>query len=210
MAKIQLLKQDDYWFQLKDIDDGWNECQVTSAANYLNAAGKYPYTGNWRLPDIIDDLCEGAIGKSWARQLGYPGAPREIHDILSWAINVIAGAKIDTFSVDVDINDILRDIGERRVPVILAGSFFADGHVVCATGLVTSQDEGEPFDPTKVQQVLIADPIGNYFTMRPDGSGRHYDLTTSGWEVPFTLPQLLSLLEGSDPTHKWAHRLYMI
>jgi|GEM_PF-4635255 len=211
MKTIQLLKTTDYWTQLKNLDTPIYECQVTSGANYLNAGGIYPYTGKYRLPDVIDDMAMGAIAKSWAKAQNYDGPPRELHDILSWAINVIANEEIDEFSPNATLQEIVFEISQHR-PVIVAGKFTGEGHVVCATGLITQQEDIESVTDVQqvrmdqIQSILIADPYGDWHTKNPS-TGKPYAPGSSGYECKFTIAELMDLLHNSGSEEKWVHRM---
>lgn len=219
MKSIQLLKREDYWTQLKNIDDPYNECQVTAGANFLNALGIYPYSGELgggeRLPDLIDDVATGHYAQWLLSRIApnYKGSPREIHAILAWAINVVAGKKIDTYTdgYACSLQTILYDIW-KGFPVIVGGSFVPDGHVVCITGLESTQDEMVVIGPSTlslpmITSVSIADSYSNWHTMGTgDRTGKHYDLISSGYDSKFTIEELNSLLAGDDKGNKLAHR----
>jgi len=211
MVEFNLLKPNDYYTQLKDLSDPWYTCQVTSGCSFLLANNVKVNTQGWRLPDVINDICEGSIGKTWAKKVGYNGSPREIHIILQYAINLLAGRKVDDFNTGFPFEELVFDLVHGRSSIV-AGTFFSDGHVVHLGGLVTTQDnisqavEPSQIDMKAIQYYIVNDPIGDWHTFRKDGSGKRYDLTTSGYGVKFTPSELNTLLSSANSDQKLAHR----
>lgn len=208
MTKIQLLKRNDYWTQLKNLDTPVYECQVTSGANALNALGIYPYTGKYRLPDVIDDVAMGAIAKAWAKSLNYAGPPRELHEILAWAINVVAGKELDHFVANATMQKLFFEVAQKR-PVIVAGDFTSAGHVVVLTGMITDQidifsvQEPHQVDLSKIHAGLICDPYGDWHTKQENGG--HYAPGSIGYECEFTIEELNQILHSGGLNSKYAH-----
>jgi len=218
MTRIQLLKASDYWSQRKDTDAPGVECQVTSGANFLMALGLYedlmprcphlPDGSLQRIPDWINDLAESSAGKGIAEADGWSRSPREDHKVLAWAINQVAAKTVNAFRTDLSLDAIFLEVARGR-PVIISGIFGQylgkDGarhdraHVVCLTGMETSQDDvasSQAVDLTQISAALVADPYGDFHT--------DYQVQ-SGAECRFTVDELMHILNVQDQAEKWAH-----
>jgi len=199
---IETLKADDYWTQRKNSGSPLVECQVTSAANWLNAQGIYPDTNGKRLPDFIDDLCQSDHARAMAAAERWSGNPRELHSVLKWAIDTAAGRELDDFQTQVPMRQIVFDVAHRK-PVIVAGTFGPYQHVVCWSGLVTAQSDIEQteeiaqVDLSLVVSARIADPFGNLHTDYRDAQG---------YGCLFTMAELTQILHAEGSNLKWAHR----
>lgn len=201
VTRIQLLASGDYWTQRKDVDDPMNECQVTSAANWITAL-KLPTNcpAGTRLPDWINKYAMGEHAQAMAKTENWTRPPRELHDVLAWSINQVCGHSVDVFGTSITIEAIAFDLLRGR-PVIVAGTFGPYQHVVCATGIEGRQCAGvaspAQIDLSRVTSFLVADPFGDVHTgyRNEDGS-----------ECRFTPDELLQILHSENAPAKWAHR----
>ncbi len=195
--KVQLLPPKKFWVQGKNLGTPWRECNVASCANFIEAAGLSYWIGVRRLPDVLDDLCSGEIGHLMAKQLGYEGEPRELFAVMAWAVNVVCGKEAAHFydtKDGVTLSELLADVADSR-PVVVGGHFTVQGHIVCMTGL-TAEDGApvsvRPLDVALIQNVLIADPYGDWHKV--DAAGKHYEPKISGYESRYTVDELTELL----------------
>lgn len=219
MTRIQLLNSGDYWTQRKDTDAPSIECQITSGANFLMALGLFSEifpriptlpggAMKQRLPDWINDVAESPEGRQTAAVDGWKGEPREDHNVLAWALDTVVGRKVNTFRWNLSLAEIFLEVARSR-PVIVSGIFGqyrgADGamhdraHVVCLTGLETSQEDvaiAPAVDLAQISAALIADPYGDF----------HADYASAkGAECRFTIAELQHILHDQDAPTKWGH-----
>jgi len=218
MTRIQLLNAANYWTQRKDTDAPSIECQITSGANFLMALGLFAEifpriprlaTGIvQRLPDWINDVAESQQGRDEAGLDGWKGEPREDHNVLAWALDQVVGRKVNTFRWNLSLAEIFLEISRSR-PVIVSGIFgqyrTADGvmhdraHVVCLTGLETSQEDvaiAPAVDLAQITAALIADSYGDFHTDYASAKGA---------ECRFTIAELQHILHDQDAPTKWGH-----
>ena len=219
MTRIQLLPGSAYWTQRKDTDAWAVECQVTSGANFLMALGLYedlmprcphlPDGSLQRLPDWINDVAESPEGAQIEAVDGIKGPPREDHNVLAWAINQVAGKKVNVFRWDLSLEAILLEVARGR-PVIISGIFgqyksVKDGlmhdraHVVCLTGMETDQEDvaiAPAVDLLRISAALIADSYGDFHTNYQNQQGA---------ECRFSVDELKHILHDQDAPTKWAH-----
>jgi hypothetical protein len=130
--------------------------------------------------------------------------PREVHALLSWAVNErFVGRAVTTFSPRVDLREIFFRIVRHKAASVVTGRFTPGGHLVSIVGLESDQGdiENAPSPATinlkAIRSVLVHDSWGDWHGAYREGR--------SGYEVPFTLTEIMSLTREFESERKWAH-----
>jgi len=205
---ISLAKPALFHTQRNNKIDPAETCNVTAMINALLATGiDVPAPEGVQPEDHLAWLLSGeAVKKKLAAE--YPDLagrkPREVHAILSWAVNtLLLGRPVTTFSLSVDFREILFRILRNRAASVMTGKFTPGGHLVAVVGLETDQDDIEAvpspggIDLKMIRKVLVHDSWG-------DWHGGYRD-SQSGYEVPFTFREFWNLTREYDSARKWAH-----
>jgi len=135
-------------------------------------------------------------------------APNEVHDVLSYAINMYMGSKVTYFKVNTLVSEIVSDISIRNLPIVMSGKFAGFGHVVCLVGFKAKKEFLEGYNKTKtitedllkfIYEWTIDDPYGDF---RND-----YKIVLSGNNIPMTSLQFNTMFNPRESTTvKFAHR----
>lgn len=183
-------------------------CQVTSMIMALEASGiAFDYPKDEQPEDYLARLLDepdawAKLKKEYPAMAGRP--PREVHAILSWAVNEkLCKRRVTTFTTKVSTQEILWRIARHKSASVVSGRFTSYGHLVTVIGFETEQDRiedlGSPglLDLDKVQSVIVDDPWGNSKT-----GYRNQD----GNDVVYSLQEFAHLTRVFDSLDaKWAH-----
>lgn len=197
-----------YHTQRNNRIDPTQTCQVTSMIMGLKASGipfdcpesEQPEDYLARILDEPD--AHEKLRREYPDLAGRP--PREVHAILSWAVNEkLVKRRVTQFSTRVSMQEILHRIARHRCASVVSGRFTSYGHVVTVVGFESKQDRiedlGSPgqVDLDNIQSIIVDDPWGNSKTGYRD---------TNGDDVIYTLQEFarLTRVYGSLDV-KWAH-----
>lgn len=183
-------------------------CQVTAAIMALEATGiGFEYPNGVQPEDHLASLLDSpqALMKLRKEHPGLSGRPpREVHMILSWAINeLLVHASVTTFTTRASLTELLFRIARHRAASLVSGRFTPYGHIVALVGFESEQvdlaDAANPaaIDLALVKDVIIDDPWGdwNIGYARRDGDDVHLPLDS--------FDRLTR--EYGESRRKWAH-----
>ncbi len=206
--KINLSKDIPYYSQRNNKFYPASTCNTTSMIVALLASGiQFEVPEETQAEDHLTQILESdeaweKLQKDfpWAIKGGY--SPRNVHGMLSWAVNdKLIGKKVTSFRTDADIEQIIFSV-VKGCAVVVGGQFTQYGHIVTVVGVETKQDISKINKPSDVnlddvKSIIIDDPYGNYFTDYKDHKGN---------DIPFSLKQFNQLTrEYNDPANKYAH-----
>lgn len=91
--------------------------------------------------------------------------PREVHAMLQWVANKVAGYECDELIYSGSIEDIISQL-TKKYAVVVSGKFTPYGHVVCVVGVSSHQDLSKPTEPEDVdigavEGFILDDPWGD-------------------------------------------------
>lgn len=183
-------------------------CQVTATIMALEASGI-----GFECPDGVqpEDYLAGILDAPEAHEKlkrEFPTlknrAPREVHSILSWAINErLVRSKVSLFTTRASLQELLFRIARYRTASLVSGRFTPDGHIAALIGFESDQidlaDAGSPatVEIGAVRRLFIDDPWGDWTTGYTDRNGD---------DVSIPLEVFNSLTrEYGQSRKKWAH-----
>ncbi len=183
-------------------------CQVTSMIMAIEASGiSFEYPKEEQPEDYLARLLDepdawAKLRKEYPAMAGRP--PREVHAILSWAVNEkLCKRRVTTFTTRVSMQEILWRIARYKSASVVSGRFTSYGHLVTVIGFETRQERVDDvwnpcqLDLDKVEAVIIDDPFGNSKTGYKD---------TNGNDVYYSLQEFAHLTRIYDSLDiKWAH-----
>lgn len=197
-----------YHTQRNNRIDPTQTCQVTSMIMALKASGiPFDCPESEQPEDYLTLLLDEPDAHEKLRR-EYPSLadrpPREVHAILSWAVNEkLVKRRVTQFSTRVSMQEILYRIARHKCAAVMSGRFTNYGHLVTVVGFESKQDRiedlGSPgqVDMDSVQSIIIDDPWG-------DGRTGYRD--TNGDDVVYTLQEFAHLTRVFDSLDaKWAH-----
>ena len=203
MKEINLSAGKEYLTQRNNKISPMSTCNVTAAIMALEASD-IPFGDSMKWAQEEDALADLLLSDEsyeimkrkypWAIRDGY--MPYEVHGMLEWGINEFVGQKVDTFSTNVSIMDILLNIKDNRCAPLVSGKFTKFGHIVAVVGYI----ENAPFKTLHdIEYIIIDDPYGDYWT--------DYEIR-NGDNVQMTVQQFNRIVKSSDNLGaKWAHIL---
>ena len=197
-----------YHTQRNNRIDPAQTCQVTSMVMALEASGiPFDYPESEQPEDYLAMLLNEQdayekLRREYPTLAGRP--PREVHAILSWAVNEkLVKRRVTMFSTRVSMQEILYRIARHQCASVMPGQFTSYGHLVTVVGFESKQDRiedlGSPgqVDLDKVQSIIVDDPWGN-------GKSGYRD--SNGDDVMYTLQEFAHLTRVFDSLDiKWAH-----
>jgi hypothetical protein len=197
-----------YHSQRNNAIDPAGTCQVTAAIMALRATGiPFDYPSGIQPEDHLAEI----LGGQEAREkllTEYPTLsnrpPREVHAILSWAINErFVRRKVSVFTVRATVRELLYRVAKHRAASLVSGRFTKTGHVVCLVGFESGQDDlsaalaPDRVDLGAIRRIIIDDPWGDFKSGYRDPDGN---------DVSFTLDEFNGLTrEYGEQGRKWAH-----
>ncbi|OHD25601.1 MAG: hypothetical protein A2Y38_00280 [Spirochaetes bacterium GWB1_59_5] len=164
----------DYHTQRNNAIDPGQSCNVTSMIMALAATG-IPF----KSPEGIqpEDHLSALLATPEAftrRDQKYPWAkvsnvhPREVHELLSWAVNeLLVGKPCTVFTTRASIQELLFRIARHQAASVVSGRFTKAGHIVALVGFECSgPDLSEAASPAAVDlaavsRIIIDDPWGD-------------------------------------------------
>lgn len=197
-----------YRTQRNNLIDPTQTCQVTSMIMALEASGiSFEYPKNEQPEDYLARLLDepdawAKLKKEYPAMAGRP--PREVHAILSWAVNEkLCKRRVTTFTTKVSTQEILWRLARHKCASVVSGRFTSYGHLVAVIGFETKQERVEdlwnPYmlDLDKIEAIIVDDPFGNSKTGYKD---------TNGNDVYYSLQEFVHLTRIYDSFDiKWAH-----
>lgn len=200
--------QNDYHTQRNNRIDPTQTCQVTAMIMGLKASGiPFDYPSNEQPEDYLAKILdEPDAHDKLLRE--YPSLaerhPREVHAILSWAVNnKLCKRRVTQFSTKVSMQELLWRIARYRCASVMSGRFTSYGHLVTLVGFESGQDDLDsadspgPVDLDQVQSIIVDDPWG-------DGKTGYRE--KQGNDVIYTLHEFAHLTRVYDSLDaKWAH-----
>lgn len=183
-------------------------CQVTAMVMALKASGiPFEHPAGEQPEDYLARLLEEPDAYEKLRRehpvlASLP--PREIHAILSWAVNEkLVKRRVTMFSTHVSMAEILYRIARHRCASVVTGLFTAYGHLVTVVGFESKQYHIEELaspgqvDLDQLHSIIVDDPWG-------DGKTGYRD--PNGNDVVYTLQEFAHLTRVYDSVDvKWAH-----
>jgi hypothetical protein len=183
-------------------------CQVTAAIMALEATGiGFEYPKDVQPEDHLATLLDSPEAEAKLRK-EYPGLsgrpPREVHRILSWAINeLLVRANVTTFTTRASIAELLFRIARHRAASLVSGRFTPDGHIIALVGFESEQidleDAPSPaaIDLSLIRQVIVDDPWGDWTSAYTRLEGDDVHLPLSDFDR--------LTREYGESGRKWAH-----
>lgn len=185
--------KNDYHTQRNNVIDPSITCQVTSTIMALKASCiPFDYPSSIQPEDYLSKLL--STKEAYAlRDTKYPWAknipPREVHAILSWAINEkLVSRKVSLFTERGTTKEILFRIAKYKCASLIAGQFTKSGHIVAVIGFeccgpdLSNLSSPESIDLSTVSRVFIDDPWGNVETSYKDVDGDDVSLSIQRFE----------------------------
>lgn len=200
----------DYHTQRNNAIDPAQTCNVTSTIMALKATGiQFESPEGIQPEDYLASLLStpAAFAK---RDQEYPWAtrsnihPREVHEILSWAVNeLLVKRPCTVFTTRASIRELLFRIARHQSASVVSGRFTKDGHMVTLVGFECSGPDlsqarsPDRVDLAAVSRIIIDDPWGNVHSGYRDVSGDDVSLSIAEFDH-YTR-------EYYSAGHKWAH-----
>lgn len=205
MFVVNLSYDNDYHTQRNNQVIPLTSCNTTSAIMALKASGiSFHFPVGMQPEDHLSELLlsEEAFEK---KRRDYPWAknipPNQVHGMLQWGINKLAGKNVDQFKTNGNLREIIWRLFHRTA-LIAHGTFDKHDHMVCVVGFQSTQHEWDlakpkDIDLSCIEAIIIDDPFGDYRTGYKDHHGNDIKM---------------SLDEFNDITHnrgkaekKWIH-----
>lgn len=182
-------------------------CQVTSVVMALRATGiEFAFPEGTQPEDHLAQILDGEEARAKVRAEYVTMAnrpPREIHAILSWAINErLVGRKVSVFSTKVTVEELIFRLAVHRAASVVSGRFTRTGHVVTLIGFESDQEDLEMLSGpgavrlSDVRALIIDDPWGDFKSGYQDHDGN---------DVFFALKEFNYLTREYGINQKWAH-----
>jgi len=187
-------------------------CNTTSAIMAMKQAGiEYTVLPGMQDEDYLTMLLE--TEEAYELQANFYAwsvgiyRPQEVHGILEWGINKLAGKKVDRFKTNASIEELIFFLIRGR-GIMLSGTFdLPNGkelhHIVSLAGfkssqpgILSSQTSGS-IDISSISEVIIDDPYGDYRTEYINHHGNNVALSISDFNFIFK--------KQGDLHNKWAH-----
>jgi hypothetical protein len=196
-----------YHTQRNNAFDPADTCQVTAAVMALRATGiEFSFPSDVQPEDHLAHILGGEEAREKVRR-EYPSMakrpPREIHAVLSWAINErFVGRKVTVFSPRVTMEELLFRVAARASASLVSGRFTKSGHIVALVGFESDQGDLDAVaGPGAVRldgvsRVIIDDPWGDFTAGYRDPDGN---------DVSLTLNEFNYLTREYEVNRKWAH-----
>lgn len=200
----------EYHTQRNNEIDPANACNTTAMIMALKATGiPFSYPKDVQPEDHLAAFL--STPEAYARRdAEYPWAkasktpPREVHALLSWAVNECLTALPRTiFTPSVSLQELLFRIARHRAASVVSGRFTPGGHVVTLVGFeapgpdLSRSRSPAAIDLSTVSRVIIDDPWGDVRTGYRDHNGD---------DISLSLAEFDSLTrEYGNPNRKWAH-----
>ena len=222
MIEINVRGTDPYYSQRNNKVRPLASCNVTSMVAALDYAGYiHPVSSKYDQPEdnlmdfmltnpevdaeyqkLFPDEYKKYIASGKNPKTSYP--PSELHALLSLGTNLWMGRKrgeITKFRWDLTLRDIVYEFIQKR-PVVTSGVFAKLHHVICLTGVQTSQvgimrvDKAQGIEVDKIIGIIIEDPYGDF----------HTNYTTQrGKDIIMTLSEFNSFINVQGQPLKWGH-----
>lgn len=196
-----------YHTQRNNAIDPHATCQVTAAIMALRASGiPFIHPRDTQPEDHLAQILNSPEAHEKLRK-EYPHfasrPPREVHAILSWGINKLAGKQVSIFTTRATTKELLFRIAVHKAASCLSGRWTSYGHVVTLVGFESDQADldlahfPDFIDLSKVSRIIIDDPYG-------DGKTGYRD--PDGDDVSYTLEEFNQLSRDyGEHGRKWAH-----
>ena len=197
-----------YHTQRNNERDPAETCQVTAAVMALRATGiPFASPAEMQPEDYLSVILDGREAREKLDR-DYPvlahREPREVHAILSWAINErFVRRKVTVFTTLATIQELLYRVARHHAASLVSGQFTKAGHIVTLVGFESDQEDlatasaPDGVDLAAVRRVIIDDPYGNNHSLYRDPDGN---------DVGYTLDEFNNLTrEYGELGHKWAH-----
>lgn len=196
-----------YHTQRNNAIDPSGTCQTTAAVMALRASAiAFTYPAGIQPEDHLSAILDGKEAREKVRteySVMKNRPPREIHAMLSWAINErFVRRKVTVFSNRVTVEELLFRLAVRQAASLVSGRFTKSGHVVTLVGFETDQEDIAPeLGPgqirlSEVRRLIVDDPWGKFSTGYRDPDGN---------DVSFSLEEFNHLTREYEINRKWAH-----
>ena len=210
MTEINVSAHTAYHTQVNNTFFPLSTCNTTSAIMWMLDCGvHFDYPEGMQPEDHLTQITETPEAHEMMRTLapwafdscGRPRYnPREVHVVLAWAVNKLAGREVMRFRPEATYQDLVAELARGKA-ALLSGIFTRRGHVVCLVGVRTMQPQGELGDAGQVRldQIkgfYVDDPYGCYF--------QNYE-NSHGNDVYFTFDEIDRLTRELYRNCKWAH-----
>jgi len=209
MKEFNISEPAEYYSQINNKRFPYSACNVTALTECLDIIDKLFDFPNGVQPEdhlmnvLRDDNSYERMERlyPWARKGGYE--PNEVHAMLEWAVNLLVGEKVDTFSTTWDLRELVYELVINKHPSAISGRFTDYGHIVTLVGIETEQEDIEKsasfqgINLSQIKKFIVDDPYGDYF----DG----YE-TTQGNDLRFSFKEFNDITKTyNDTSAKWAH-----
>lgn len=200
----------EYHTQRNNQIDPAGTCNVTAMVMALKASG-VPFlspTGvqpEDHLSSILatpEAYARRDLDYPWARDANVP--PREVHGLLSWAVNErFTKAPRTVFTTRASIQELLYRIARHKAASVVSGRFTPSGHLVTVVGFespgpdLSEADSPARVDLSIVTKIIIDDPWGDVRTGYRDHDGNDVALSVQEFDR--------LTREYGCPGRKWAH-----
>jgi hypothetical protein len=202
--------ENDYHTQRNNAIEPTRTCNVTSMIMALKATGiQFESPEGMQPEDYLASLLDtpAAFAK---RDQEFPWAtrakihPREVHEILSWAINeLLVKKRCTTFTTRASTQELLFRISAHQSASVVSGRFTKEGHMVTLVGFECSgpgpsmAKSPDRVDLAAVSRIIIDDPWGDVHSGYRDVSGDDVSLSVAEFDH-YTR-------EYYSAGRKWAH-----
>ena len=166
----------------------FSTCNTTSAIMALKSSQiPFGYASDMQPEDYLTSILRSDEAYvlmrekyTWAIPGGYE--PNEVHGMLEWGINKMVGKKVDRFSTNNTLQELVYYLIRGRASII-NGRFTKYGHMVVLVGFETYQKDADRIpelkyvDLNEIKHYIIDDPYGNYHTDYKDVKGNNVIVT---------------------------------
>lgn len=204
--RIFIASHDDFHTQRNNEIAPAETCNVTSMINALKASGIPVPDGAGQPEDRLAEILESPeayakLAKDYPQMTGTK--PREIHGLLSWAVNEkFIGNKVTTFSAAVSLREILFRIIKFKTASVISTTMTKGGHLVAIAGFSTTQDIAGITSPAGIdvallRRIYLLDSWGDWTT--------GYEAGSSGFGVGISYDEFMTMAKPASVERKWAH-----
>lgn len=207
-------KDIDYHTQRNNVLVPLRSCNTTSAIMAMKQAGiTYEVLPDMQDEDYLTMILETdeayeLQANSYAWSVG-AYRPQEVHGILQWGINQLAGKTVDRFKTNTSIEEIIFFLIKGH-GIMLSGTFdLPNGkelhHIVSLAGFkssqpgVTASETSSSIDVSSISDMIIDDPYGDFRTGYSNFHGNNVSLSISEFNSIFK--------KQGDLHSKWAHMI---
>lgn len=208
LNKINISKDNEYYSQINNKRYPHEACNVTAITECMDIIDEmFNHPPDMQPEDYFMEFMRNDESYDrmrsmypWATKGGYE--PNEVHAMLQWGINKLAGRDVDVFSTKWDLRELLFWILSDESPSCVSGSFTAAGHIVVLVGFETKQDVKEinswlDINLNLIENIIVDDPYGDYFSGYENVHGNN---------IKFSLQEFDEITKThNDTTSKWAH-----